>query len=313
MRRVVVAGGGGFIGSHLCDALLARGAAVVCVDSFVTGDRSNLAAHRGTSAFTLIESDICALPPIAGPVDAVLNLASPASPTDFDQIPIEILDTGSLGTRNLLDLAVAKKARFLQASTSEVYGDPAVHPQPESYWGNVDPVGPRSCYDEAKRFGEALVSAYARVHGLDTRIARIFNTYGPRMRVNDGRVVINFCAQALRGEPITVYGDGSQTRSLCYVDDLVAGLIRLLESDVVGPCNLGSDAEFTMLELAELVRDLAGSSSPIEMRPMPGSRIGDPMVRRPDLARAHSLLGYESTVSAEVGIRRVLDDLRRRG
>jgi nucleoside-diphosphate-sugar epimerase len=308
--RVLLAGGAGFIGSHLCDRLLDRGDEVVCVDNLITGRTENIAHLIGRSGFSFIEADICVPFSIDGRIDAVLDFASPASPDDFDRIPLEILAVGSTGTRNLLDLALAHEARFLLSSTSEVYGDPLVHPQPETYWGNVDPIGPRSCYDEAKRFSEAITMAYFRVHGLDIRIARIFNTYGPRMKPHDGRVVTNFCVQALAGEPITLYGDGNQTRSFCYIDDEVRGLLALLDSDVVGPVNIGNDAEFTMRELAELVVELAGSNSSIVTVPMPAGRTGDPMQRKPDLTVAKTQLGWAPTIPLRAGLSQLLDWLR---
>jgi nucleoside-diphosphate-sugar epimerase len=300
--RVLLAGGAGFIGSHLCDRLLDRGDEVVCVDNLITGRTENIAHLIGRSGFSFIEADICVPFSIDGRIDAVLDFASPASPDDFDRIPLEILAVGSTGTRNLLDLALAHEARFLLSSTSEVYGDPLVHPQPETYWGNVDPIGPRSCYDEAKRFSEAITMAYFRVHGLDIRIARIFNTYGPRMKPHDGRVVTNFCVQALAGEPITLYGDGNQTRSFCYIDDEVRGLL--------GPVNIGNDAEFTMRELAELVVELAGSNSSIVTVPMPAGRTGDPMQRKPDLTVAKTQLGWAPTIPLRAGLSQLLDWLR---
>lgn len=301
MSRVVVTGGAGFVGSHLCAALLARGDEVVCVDNFITGSIDNIAELRSESAFSLVKHDVSTYVDLPGKVDAVLHFASPASPKDYLEMPIQTLKVGSLGTHNLLGLAMAKRARFLLASTSEVYGDPQVHPQPESYWGHVNPVGPRGVYDEAKRFAEAITMAYARTHGLQVRIARIFNTYGPRMRPNDGRVVSNFIVQALRGDPITVYGDGSQTRSFCFVDDQVAGQLALLDSDVSEPVNLGNDGEFTVLELAHAVIEVTGSTSEIVFAPLPED---DPRQRRPDLTRARTLLGWEPTVALREGIER---------
>lgn len=301
MSRVVVTGGAGFVGSHLCAALLARGDEVVCVDNLITGSTDNIAALRSDSAFSFVEHDVSTYVDLPGKVDAVLHFASPASPKDYLEMPIQTLKVGSLGTHNLLGLAKAKSARFLLASTSEVYGDPQVHPQPESYWGHVNPVGPRGVYDEAKRFAEAITMAYARTHGLQVRIARIFNTYGPRMRPNDGRVVSNFIVQALRGDPITVYGDGSQTRSFCYIDDQVTGQLALLDSEVTDPVNLGNDGEFTVLELAHAVIAVTGSSSEIVFASLPED---DPRQRRPDLTRARSLLGWEPTVPLREGIER---------
>lgn len=299
--RVVVTGGAGFLGSHLCDRLRARGDEVVCVDNFVTGGRSNIAHLREDRGFTLIEHDVSKHLEIDGKVDAVLHFASPASPADYLGIPIQTLKVGSLGTHNSLGLAKAKQATFLLASTSEVYGDPLVHPQAESYWGNVNPVGPRGVYDEAKRFAEAITTAYFQYHGLDTRIVRIFNTYGPRMRPDDGRVVSNFIVAALRGEPLTVYGDGTQTRSFCYVDDLISGIVALLEADEHAPVNIGSPEEFTVLELAQTVLEVTGSSSSLEYRPLP---VDDPRRRRPDTKRARAVLDWAPQVTLREGVRR---------
>ncbi len=301
MSRVVVTGGAGFVGSHLCAALLERGDEVVCVDNLITGQVANVEPLFVQPAFTFIEHDVSTYVHVPGEVDAVLHLASPASPRDYLDMPIQTLKVGSLGTHNALGLAKAKGARFQLASTSEVYGDPEVHPQPESYWGHVNPVGPRGVYDEAKRFAEAITMAYHRYHGVDVRIARIFNTYGPRMRPGDGRVVSNFIVQALRGEPITVYGDGSQTRSFCYIDDQVRGQLALLDSDVCDPVNIGNDGEFTVFELAEAVIDVVGSASPIVHEPLP---VDDPRQRRPDLTRARTLLGWEPAVALREGIER---------
>lgn len=301
--RIVVAGGSGFLGSHLCDALLARGDHVVCIDNFITGRRANVAHLADHDAFELIEADICGDVHVGGDVDAVMNLASPASPKDYYEFPIETLDVGSIGTRNLLELARAKAATFFMASTSEVYGDPVVHPQTEDYWGNVNPIGKRSMYDEAKRFSEALSFAYHRKHGVPIRVARIFNTYGPRMQPDDGRVVSNFITQALRGEPLTIYGDGSQTRSFCYVDDEVRGFISLLDSDHTGPINIGNPGEFTMLELADLVTELTGNAAGIVHEPLPSD---DPKQRRPDIAQAISKLGWEPTIDLRTGLERTI-------
>lgn len=306
MARVLVAGGAGFIGSHLCDALLNRGDEVVAVDNFVSGRAINVKHLLGHPGFELVEADICGPLDIHGPFAAILNFACPASPDDFERIPLQILEVGSVGTRRLLDLADEQGARFLMASTSEVYGDPAVHPQPESYWGNVDPIGPRSCYDEAKRFSEALTVAFRRTRGVDTRIARIFNTYGPRMRADDGRVVTNFCVQALRGEPITIYGDGLQTRSFCYIDDEVRGLLALLDGAIPGPCNIGSPFEFTIGELAATVVELAGSTSAIVRMPLPPGRTGDPAQRKPDLSLARAALRFEPRIQLRDGLKRML-------
>jgi dTDP-glucose 4,6-dehydratase len=289
--RVLVAGGAGFLGSHLCDALLARGDEVVCVDNCVTGSDANVAHLAEHPRFELLRHDVT--DPcdglVDGDLDVVMNLASPASPKDYLALPLETLAVGSTGTRNLLDLALVQDARFFMASTSEVYGDPLVHPQTEAYWGHVNPIGERSVYDEAKRFSEALTAAYRRTHGLDTRIVRIFNTYGPRMQVDDGRVVSNFIVQALRGEPLTIYGDGSQTRSFCYVADEVDGFLALLDGDEPGPVNIGNPDEFTMLELADLVIELTGSTAGTEHRPLPSD---DPRQRRPDITVARERLGW---------------------
>lgn len=312
--RVLLAGGGGFIGSHLADALLARGDEVVAVDNFATSRRRNVAHLAEHRRFALVEHDITEPLPSTGPTaprfDAVLDLASPASPTDFATIPLEILAVGSVGTRTLLDRAVADGARFFLASTSEVYGDPLVHPQPETYWGNVDPIGPRSCYDEAKRFSEALTMAYTRVHGVDVRIARIFNTYGERMRPDDGRVVTNFLVQALTGRPITLYGDGEQTRSFCHVSDEVRGLLAVVDGPDLGPVNVGNTAEFTMRELAELTLELTGSTSPIVTMPLPPERTGDPQQRRPDSTLIRDKLGWEPVVSLREGLERMIHHFR---
>jgi dTDP-glucose 4,6-dehydratase len=313
---VLLAGGAGFIGSHLCDRLIERGDEVVAVDNLLTGRRANVAHLLGHERFEFVQADVGQplVGVVDGPFDLVMNLASPASPSDFSRLPLEILDVGSNGTRNLLDVAVASGARYFLASTSEVYGDPLVHPQPETYWGNVNPIGPRSCYDEAKRFAEAMTMAYHRVHGLEVRIARIFNTYGPRMRPDDGRVVTNFVVQALRGEPLTLYGDGEQTRSFCYVSDEVQGLLLVAESPAEGPVNVGSTAEVTMRELAETVVQVTGSSSAIVCVPLPAEREGDPMQRQPDLARI-SALGWEPKVGLREGLALMIEamasDLRR--
>ncbi len=292
------------IGSHLCQRLVESGDAVVCVDNLVTGSESNVSDLVGSDRFSLLRHDVSKELSIQGPFDAVLHLASPASPADFDRLPLEILDAGSLGTRNLLDLARSCGAVFMLASTSEVYGDPRVHPQTEDYWGNVNPIGPRSVYDEAKRFAEATTTAYHRAHGVDVRIARIFNTYGPRMRPADGRVVSNFVVQALRGDPITVYGDGSQTRSFCYVDDEVEGLLALLRSDYVGPLNIGNPHEVPVSELARLVIDVVGSDSQVIYSPLP---VDDPARRCPDISLARSVLGWEPRVSLADGLARTVE------
>jgi nucleoside-diphosphate-sugar epimerase len=300
-RRMVVLGGGGFLGSHLCDQLLARGDEVVCVDDFSTGRPANVAHLADHHGFTLVEADISVSLPVDGHVDGVFNLASPASPPDYLALPLQTLAVGSEGTRRGLELAHRDGARFLMASTSEVYGDPDVHPQTEGYWGNVNPVGPRSVYDEAKRFSEALTMAHHRTLGTDVAIVRIFNTYGPRLRPDDGRVVSNFLLQAMRGEPLTVYGDGSQTRSLCYVEDEVRGLIALFDSELTGPVNIGNPDEYTMLELAGTVVDLLGSSSTIAHLPLP---VDDPTRRRPDITVARRELGWEPTTSLRDGLAR---------
>jgi dTDP-glucose 4,6-dehydratase len=308
--RVLLAGGAGFIGSHIADALLARGDEVVAVDNFATGRRENVAHLSGNAKFTLIEHDITLPWPahqaLAAKFDAVLDYASPASPNDFATMPLEILDVGSTGTRNLLDRAKADGAVFFLTSTSEVYGDPLVHPQPETYWGNVSSIGPRSCYDEAKRFSEALTMAYHRVHGVDVRIVRIFNTYGERMRPNDGRVVNTFVVQALRGEPLTLHGDGSQTRSFCHVNDEVRGLMALLDSDYNLPVNVGNPGEFTMRELAEIVIELTNSSSKIISVDLPPERDGDPLQRKPDITLATEILGWTPTISLRDGLQRMI-------
>lgn len=303
LRRAVVTGGAGFVGSHLSERLLAAGVAVVCVDSFLTGLPENVDRLRGHDGFELLEVDVCTPFEVPGPVDAVLHLASPASPVHYLRLPLETLDVGSTGTRNALELAERKQARFLLASTSEVYGDPLVHPQPEHYWGNVNPIGPRSVYDEAKRFAEALTVAYGAERGVSVAIARIFNTYGPRMRVDDGRAIPAFASQALSGAPLTVAGDGTQTRTLCYVADTVEGLLRLLRSDVRGPVNIGGSEELTVGDLAALVRDMTGSSSPIEYV---GAAVDDPRVRRPDLTLARELLGWQPVVPLQDGLARTL-------
>jgi dTDP-glucose 4,6-dehydratase len=305
--RVVVTGAAGFLGSHLCDRFLALGARVIGIDNFITGTPANLAHLAHAADFQFVRHDVSTFMEVEGPVDAVLHFASPASPVDYLELPIQTLKVGSLGTHKALGLARAKGARFLLASTSEVYGDPLVHPQPEDYWGNVNPVGPRGVYDEAKRFAEAITMAYHRYHGLDTRIVRIFNTYGPRMRPRDGRVVSNFIVQAVGGEPLTVYGDGSQTRSFCYVDDLVEGIVRVFDAGTCDPTNLGNPNEFTVRQLAERVLALTGSTSPVVERPLP---VDDPRVRQPDITRARELLGWEPQVSLDAGLRRTIEYFR---
>lgn len=312
-HRILVTGGAGFVASHLVDALVARGCTVVTVDNFVTGAKENVAHLADHPRFTLIEANVSDglpnHPAVADRFDAILHLASPASPTDFTQLPIEILRVGSVATLHLLDRAVADRARFIMASTSEAYGDPKVHPQPESYWGNVNPVGVRSVYDEAKRFSEAATMAYHRYRGLDAGIVRIFNTYGPRMRPDDGRAIPTFITQALRGEPLTVHGTGAQTRSICYVDDLVRGILALLDSTETGPINCGTEHEISMRELAELIVKLTGSSSPVTFVPRTKD---DPEMRRPDLTLARERLGYEPTISPEEGLRRTIEYFRQR-
>jgi dTDP-glucose 4,6-dehydratase len=306
-KRAVVLGGAGFVGSHLCERLMDDGAAVVAVDNFLTGAEQNLLTLRGRPGFEFIKQDIVEGLSVEGPVDFVFNLASPASPIDYAQLPLETLRVGSLGTENALKLAEAKGAVFLQASTSEVYGDPLVHPQHEGYYGNVNPIGPRAVYDEAKRYAEAITSAYARVRGVKTRIVRIFNTYGPRMRLNDGRVVPAFVGQALRGEDFSVFGDGTQTRSFCYVKDLVDGLVRLALSDVTDPVNIGNPREMTILQFAEAVRAAAGGGGKIVHHPLPQN---DPTRRRPDITRARTLLGWEPRVPLEEGLRETISYFR---
>jgi dTDP-glucose 4,6-dehydratase len=306
---LLVTGAAGFLGSHLVDRLLDAGHAVVGMDNLVTGAAANVTHLATNPRFRLITHNVSTYIAFHDSLDGVLHFASPASPVDYLELPIQTLKVGSLGTHNALGLALAKRARFMLASTSEVYGDPLVHPQTESYWGNVNPVGPRGVYDEAKRFAEALTMAYRRTHGLDTRIVRIFNTYGPRMRPHDGRVVSNFIVQALRGEPLTVYGDGSQTRSFCYVDDLVEGVVRLWERGDEQPTNVGNPDEFTVGELAELVLKLTGSKSRIVYRPLP---VDDPRQRCPDITRAKRELGWEPGIPLEEGLRRTIPYFRNR-
>jgi dTDP-glucose 4,6-dehydratase len=305
--RAVVTGGAGFLGSHLCDRLIAEGYDVVCLDNFLTGSPANVEHLIGNPAFSLVRVDVTEYIHVPGRVDAVLHFASPASPLDYLQLPIETMKVGSIGTLHSLGLAKDKGARFLLASTSETYGDPQVHPQPESYWGHVNPVGPRGVYDESKRFAEALTMAYHRTHDVDTKIVRIFNTHGPRMRPNDGRAIPAFASQALTGRPITVAGDGSQTRSVIYVSDLVEGIFRLLNSDLTGPVNIGNPYEASVLHLAETVRRLCGSTSDIVFIPRPED---DPMVRQPDITMARELLGWEPTVDFEDGLARTIEWFR---
>jgi dTDP-glucose 4,6-dehydratase len=307
--RALVAGGAGFLGSHICDRLLADGWSVVCVDNFVTGDIENVGHLRDRADFELLEADITGDLTLPGPYAAVLNFASPASPVDYLDLPIETMKVGSIGTLNLLEVARTNGARFLLASTSEVYGDPLVHPQPESYWGNVNPVGPRAVYDEAKRFSEALTTAYRGHYGVDTAIIRIFNTYGPRMRPGDGRAIPNFISQALTGEPLTVAGDGLQTRSVCYVDDLVDGIVRLLNSRHVGPVNVGNPHEISMLDLANTIRELTRSASSVRYVARP---VDDPTVRRPDISLARELLEWSPGVQREEGLLRTIEWFRTR-
>jgi dTDP-glucose 4,6-dehydratase len=302
-KRIVVTGAAGFLGSHLCDLLLDRGDEVVGIDNLCTGDRANIDHLCGRDGFTFVRGDVSDEVGVAGPVDAVMHLASPASPKDYLALPIETLKAGSFGTYNTLNLARAKGARYLLASTSEVYGDPQVHPQDEGYWGHVNPLGPRAVYDEAKRFAEAMTMAYHRQYGLDVRISRTFNTYGPRLRPGDGRVVSNFIVQALASQPLTVYGDGSHTRSFCYVDDQVRGLAALLDSTHVGPVNLGNPDEFTILELAEAVLEVTGSGSEIAWEPLPTD---DPTQRRPDISLAAAVLGWKPEVALREGLERTI-------
>jgi dTDP-glucose 4,6-dehydratase len=307
VKRAVVTGGAGFLGSHLCERLLAEGYRVVAVDNLVTGRMNNIQHLLDREGFELLRHDVSKPFEIEGPVDRVLHFASPASPLDYLELTIQTLKVGSLGTHNSLGLAKAKGARFLLASTSEVYGDPKEHPQKESYWGNVNPIGPRGVYDEAKRFAEAMAMAYHRTHGLEVRIVRIFNTYGPRMRLRDGRVVPAFLQQALTGEPMTVFGEGKQTRSFCYVSDLVEGIWRLLNSDIETPCNIGNPAEMTILEFAETIRDAVGSTSEIVFKPLPED---DPQTRQPDITFARARLGWEPKVSLEEGLANTIEYFR---
>ena len=306
--RAVITGGAGFLGSHLCDALLARGWEVVCLDNLITGQGANIAHLASNTKFSSMRHDVSRYIDVAGPVEAVLHFASPASPVDYLQHPIPTLKVGSLGTHNALGLALAKKARFLLASTSECYGDPEVSPQPETYWGHVNQIGPRGVYDEAKRFAEAITMAYHRYHGLDTRIVRIFNTYGPRMRLNDGRALPNFLYQALTGQSITVYGDGQQTRSFCYISDLIEGICRLLESDEHLPTNIGNPQEITILEFAERILALTEAKVSIEFKPLPQD---DPKQRCPDITKAKKVLNWEPKIGLEQGLRQTLAYFRK--
>ena len=305
--RVLITGAAGFLGSHLCDRFLAEGHSVIGLDNFVTGHPDNIAHLNGNDRFEFIRHDISTFTHVAGELGGVLHFASPASPIDYLELPIQTLKVGSLGTHNALGLAKAKGARFFLASTSEVYGDPLVHPQSETYWGNVNPVGPRGVYDEAKRFAEAITMAYHTYHGVDTRIIRIFNTYGPRMRPRDGRVVSNFIVQALSGEPLTIYGDGSQTRSFCYVSDELDGIYRLFMQGDHNPTNIGNPDEYTVKQLAELVVELTGTSAPIVYEPLPAD---DPKVRKPDITRARTMLGWEPTVHVRDGLARTIEYFR---
>ena len=302
--RALVTGGAGFLGSHLCERLLAEGYRVVCFDNLRTGSLDNVAYLAGEAGFEYVEHDVTDHIDCAGPLDEVYHFASPASPADFERIPIPILKVGALGTHNALGLALAKGARFMLASTSEVYGDPLVHPQHEDYWGNVNPIGIRGVYDEAKRYAESITMAYRRHHGVDTRIVRIFNTYGPRMRPDDGRMIPNFISQALAREPMTIYGDGTQTRSVQYVDDLIEGLLRLMRSEEARPVNIGNPVEYTVLEVAEMVLDLSGGAGGLAFEPLPED---DPRQRCPDITRAREVLGWEPRVPARDGLKMTLD------
>jgi dTDP-glucose 4,6-dehydratase len=305
--RAVITGGAGFLGSHLCDHLLGQGWQVVCLDNLITGTESNVSHLLNHPQFRFVRQDVTRYIDIPGPVDYVLHFASPASPIDYLRLPIQTLKVGALGTHNSLGLALAKKAKYLLASTSECYGDPQVHPQPESYWGHVNPTGPRGVYDEAKRFAEAMTMAYHRAHGVDTRIVRIFNVYGPRMRLRDGRALPAFVHQALAGEPITVFGDGQQTRSFCYVSDMTEGIFRLMMSEEHNPVNLGNPHETTILEFAERIKKLVASTSPIVFKPLP---VDDPKRRCPDITKARQLLGWEPKVSLDDGLRLTIEFFR---
>ena len=306
MERTLVTGGAGFLGSHLCDALLQEGHEVICMDNLITGSMDNL-AHIGSDRFHFMNHDVTRYIDVKGPIDNVFHFASPASPVDYLELPIQTMKVGSLGTHNALGVAKAKQTRFMIASTSEIYGDPLEHPQKETYWGNVNSIGPRSVYDEAKRFSEALTMAYHRTHGLDTRIIRIFNTYGPRMRINDGRAIPNFMVQALTEQDLTVYGDGSQTRSFCFVSDLIDGIIQLMKSGHHDPVNIGNPVEISLLEMAEKILQVTGSKSKIVFKPLPEN---DPKVRRPDITQAQNLLGWKPRVNLEAGLQATLDYFR---
>jgi dTDP-glucose 4,6-dehydratase len=307
MARILITGGAGFIGSHLCERFLAQGHDVICMDNYSTGAKENIASFASNRRFNFVDQNVSRYIEVGPPLDYVLHFASPASPVDYLELPIPTLKVGSLGTHNALGLAKGKNAVFLLASTSEVYGDPLVRPQNEEYWGNVNPVGPRGVYDEAKRFAEAITMAYHRFHGLNTRIVRIFNTYGPRMRMRDGRVVPNFITQALKGEPLTVYGEGQQTRSFQYIDDLIAGIEKLLQVDHHLPVNIGNPYEMTVLEFAKKVIELTGSKSPIVYKPLPED---DPQVRQPDITKARTLLGWEPRVGLDEGLAKTIDYFR---
>ncbi len=306
--RILVTGGAGFLGSHLCDRLLAEGHEVIAMDNLITGSTDNIAHLAGNRRFQFIHHDVTNYIYLKGDLDAILHFASPASPIDYLELPIQTLKVGSLGTHNALGLALAKGARFLLASTSEVYGDPMVHPQQESYWGNVNPIGPRGVYDEAKRFAEAMTMAYHRSHGVDTRIVRIFNTYGPRMRLRDGRVVPNFVGQALRHEPLTVYGEGKQTRSFCYVSDLVDGIYRLLLSNENEPVNIGNPTELTIFDFATIINELTGNPAGIRFEPLP---VDDPRQRQPDISKARRVLGWEPKVDLRTGMTQTVEWFRK--
>jgi dTDP-glucose 4,6-dehydratase len=307
MARALISGGAGFLGSHLCDYMIARGHEVICMDNFVTGSLKNIEHLKDKANFSLIRHDATKYINVDGKIDYILHFASPASPIDYQQIPIQTLKANSLGTHNALGLARAKKARFLLASTSEVYGDPQIHPQPESYWGNVNPVGPRGCYDESKRFAEAITMAYHNIHKVDTRIVRIFNTYGPRMRPDDGRAMPAVISQALKNEPLPVFGDGSQTRSFCYVSDLIEGIQLLLMSDIAMPVNIGNPKEMTLLDLAKEIIRMTGSRSEIIFKPLP---VDDPKIRQPDITKARRELGWEPKVNLQEGLTHTIKHFR---
>jgi dTDP-glucose 4,6-dehydratase len=309
MARVLITGGAGFLGSHLCDRFIAEGDDVICIDNFITGSPDNIAHLMGNKKFQFIEHDVTNFIYVEGKLDYILHFASPASPIDYLKLPIQTLKVGSLGTHKTLGLAKAKNARFLLASTSETYGDPLVHPQPESYWGNVNPVGFRGVYDEAKRFAEAMTMAYHRYHNVDTRIVRIFNTYGPRMRIDDGRAIPAFMSQALNNEPVTVFGEGLQTRSICYVDDLIEGIYRLLMSEEHQPVNIGNPDELSMLDLAKTIIEITNSKSEIIYKELP---LDDPKVRKPDISKARAILGWEPKVDRKTGLTKTLEDFKKR-